>query len=255
MSSPTTPTIQSVDTSLSIIEALHSQGESRVSEIAEVLGKPVSTVHNHLRTLEENGYVLREDERYRIGFRFLELGGYIRSHTNLYLYGRPEVDRLAKETGELANMMIEEQGLGVHLYLAKGDNAISFDAHAGRRFYLHNTALGKAILAYLPEARVEQIIECHGLPQQTEKTISDREELDEELATIRERGYAFDNEERVSGERCVAAPVLSDNELVGSVSVSGPASRLKAEKFEQEIPEKVIQAADLIGINIKYDQP
>lgn len=255
MSSPTTPTVQAVDTSFRIIEALHEQGESRVSEIAEMLDKPVSTVHNHLRTLEENGYVLREEEQYRIGFRFLELGGYIRSHTDLYLYGRPEVDRLAKETGELANIMIEEQGLGVHLYLAKGDNAISFDAHAGRRFYLHNTALGKAILAHLPEARVNQIIERHGLPQQTENTISNQEELFEELTTIRERGYATDNQERVTGERCIAAPVLSDGELVGSVSVSGPASRMKAEKFEQELPEKVIQAADLIGINIKYDQP
>jgi DNA-binding IclR family transcriptional regulator len=149
--------------------------------------------------------------------------------------------------------MIEEHGLGLHLYLSEGENALRFDAHTGRRFTLHNNALGKAILSEYPRERVEDILDEHGLERKTERTITDRAAFFEELDAIRDRGYARDNEERIEGLRCVAAPITVDGSVLGSVSVSGPASRIKGERFDETLPETVVRTTDVLAINIQYD--
>jgi DNA-binding IclR family transcriptional regulator len=121
------------------------------------------------------------------------------------------------------------------------------------RVGLHCTSLGKAILAYLPEERVDEIVDRWGLPARTADTITTREELDAELERIRERGYAQDNGERLSGLRCVAAPITdTDGVAIGAVSVAGPTSRMKGERFESEIPERVQSVANVTEINLTY---
>jgi DNA-binding IclR family transcriptional regulator len=121
------------------------------------------------------------------------------------------------------------------------------------RVPLQTTALGKTILANRPADEVDEIIERHGLPAVTERTITDRDELDECLATVRERGYAYDDEERIEGMRCVAAPVTdSTGRAVAAVSVSGPKSRMRGESFEETIPNAVLQTANVIEVNLTY---
>jgi DNA-binding IclR family transcriptional regulator len=113
--------------------------------------------------------------------------------------------------------------------------------------------MGKAILAHLPESRVHEILDRHGLPEKTEQTITERDALFEELSEIRERGVAFDREERLSGLRCVAVPILSNSSRVeGALSVSGPTSRMQGERFESELPERLRSAANVIELNITY---
>jgi DNA-binding IclR family transcriptional regulator len=112
--------------------------------------------------------------------------------------------------------------------------------------------MGKAILAHFPEKRVRDILDRHGLPKITEHTVDDEETLFEELEQIRQQGYARDLEERVRGMRCVAAPILRDGEVLGAVSVSGPASRMQGERFETEIPDHVMGTANVIEVNITY---
>jgi DNA-binding IclR family transcriptional regulator len=119
--------------------------------------------------------------------------------------------------------------------------------------HLHCTALGKAILAYLPEERVREIIDTHGLPERTDATITDEEELFDELEGIRDRGYARDMEERVAGLLCVAAPIRNlDGDPLGAISVSGPTSRMKGERFDEEVPEELTSTANVIELNLNY---
>lgn len=245
--------VRSVQTTLSLIHALRDLGAANLPELAEYLDMPTSTVHNHIRTLADEAYVISDGEQYRLGLRFLELGGGTRGRLDLYKHGRPEVDSLAASTGELANIMCEEADHGAHIYLAKGEDAVVFDTHAGKRYPLHNNALGKAILAHLPAERTDSILSTLTLTETTGNTITDIDELHDELEQIRERGYALDDEERISGLRCVAAPVVVDDDVLGSVSVSGPATRIKGKKFRERYPEEVTRAADIIGINIQYD--
>lgn len=235
-----------------IIEALKTAETAGVSSLARRLDMNKSTVHNHLSTLVEEGYVVRENEDYRLSLQFLELGGYIRSQMPLYKVAEPEVRQLADETGELANLAVEERGRTSYLLRAKGERAVDLDTYAGMRTPMHSTALGKAILAHLPAERVDSILDQYGLPRETPATITERTDLQEELDRIRDQGYALDREERLEGLRCVAAPITSDDRVLGALSVSAPTSRMKPERFDNRVPELVQSAANVVELNITH---
>lgn len=244
--------VKATETTLSIVEELRSNGPSRVTELADDIAISKSAVHNHLSTLRDYGYVIKEGESYRLSLKFLDIGGRLRRRMAIYKVAEPEVNRLANQTGELTNLFTEEQGMGVYLYRSKGSNALDFDTYAGKRKYLHATAVGKSILASLPKERVHEIIDEHGLPAQTENTISDREELMTELEATKDRGFSMDDEETTPGVRCVAAPIKTDGEVHGAISISAPTSRLRGEKFETEYPNEVKSGANVIELNLKY---
>ncbi|WP_232685929.1 IclR family transcriptional regulator [Halobacterium zhouii] len=247
------PSVQSVETTFRILEALHDRGGAGVTELASALSVPKSTVHNHLQTLRRNEYVVADDGTYRVGCRFLELGAHARDRRAIYEVARPEVERLAEETGELSGVLVEEHGRGVFLHRAMGERAVHVDTYAGKRIALHGPALGKAILAALPESRVDDIVERHGLPPLTENTITDRDELGAELERIRETGVAFDDEERLDGLRSVAAAITGpDDEVLGAVSVAGPTTRLRDDRFREDLPEAVRSAVNVIDLNVTY---
>ncbi|GAB3671439.1 IclR family transcriptional regulator [Halopiger thermotolerans] len=249
---PTYP-VQAAATTFRIVEALHELEGAGVAELAAELEMPKSTVHDHLRTLTEAEYLVNEDGTYHVGARFLELGGFARSRMKLYQVASPEIKKLAEETGEHANLMIEEHGKGIFLNKFKGEDAVTLDTHIGKRVHLHTTALGKTILAYRPESTVDEIIDRHGLPAVTERTITDEDELKAQLAEIRERGYAVDDEERVLGMRCIAAPICDENdEPLGAISVSGPTNRFTGDRFDEEIPKHVLSTANVIEVNMTY---
>jgi DNA-binding IclR family transcriptional regulator len=246
-------TIGATARSFQIIEALQQLDGAGVAELARHLDMPNSTVHDYLQTLTELRYLVKEDDEYHIGARFLELGGYVRDRMKLYHVADPEIKKLAETTGEHANLMIEEHGHGIFLEKSKGKDAVQLDTYEGMRVHLHTTALGKAILANLPDERVEEIIEEHGLPGITPNTITDEAELRDELVTIRDRGYAIDDEERVEGMRCIAAPICdSAGYPLGATSISGPVSRLEGETFTEEIPKQVLSTANVIEVNMTY---
>jgi DNA-binding IclR family transcriptional regulator len=181
------------------------------------------------------------------------MGEYTRQQTKLLEVAKSEIDELAEETGEIANLMIEEHGRGIYVYISKGEKAVNLDTHVGTRQYLHTSAVGKSILSKMDDEELEQIIERHGLPAETPNTVTSEEQLYGELDEIRERGVAFDGEERAEGIRCVAAPITDTEEnLLGAVSVSGPSTRVKGDHLRQKIPEKVQHVSTVIGINAFY---
>lgn len=253
MPRPARNPLQSVATTFEILNALKELDGAGVTELSQHLDVPKSTVHNYLSTLEQEGYVVKDDAEYRVGLRFLELGAYARHVQQLFEIAKPEVDRLADETGELANLLVEEHGRGSYLYRAYGDQAVRVKAHVGTRVPLHTTALGKAILAFLPPEEVDEIVEQHGLDAPTDRSISTRGELDDALSAVRDRGVAFDDEERIDGLRCVAAPIRDDgDEVIGAISVSGPTNRLRGDRFREEMAQKVLEVANVIELNVTY---
>ncbi|WP_049986153.1 IclR family transcriptional regulator [Halobellus rufus] len=242
--------VQAVQISCDIIQALREKDGAGVSELAEHLDRSKATIHSHLTTLADNEFVVKRDDSYEISLRFVDIGEYAKSQVDIYEVTKKELERLAEETGEVAQFMVEEHGRGVYLHKASGKNAIQTASYVGNRKYLHCTALGKAILSQLPEERVEQIIDRHGLPQRTENTVSTREELFDALETVRREGVAYDDEEVLQGLRCVAAPIKHANgDLHGAISISGPTSRFKGDRFHEELPEVVQGAANIIEVN------
>lgn len=254
MATKSEDTVKSVETAVQIIEAVQEKGEVTVSELSQELDLSKSAVYKHLQTLRNERYIIKKDSNtYRIGLRFLNLGQKALQQRETYEVAKPELTSLAEETGEMANLMVEEAGFGVFIFKADSDQAVNLDTYVGKEVHLHTTALGKALLAFLPPEKVDAIIEQHGLPQITENTITNREELKECLTTIRERGYAFDEGERLEGLRCVATPILdTEDQPIGAISVSGPASRMQGERFSEELPTKLKRARNIIELNILY---
>lgn len=253
MAKPAKHAVKSVETGLNVLDTLKELDGAGVSELATHLEIPKSTVHNYLSTLVQEEYVVKRGSTYHVGIRPLEYGAYARSQLDIYEIAKPEVDELAATTGELANLMIEEHGRGSYLHRAHGEKAVQVEAHVGTRVPLHGTGLGKAILAHLPEERVDEIVDKHGLSSSTPNTITDRAVLDEELDQIREEGIAFDDGERIAGLRCVAAPILSnDDRILGAISLSGPSNRIRDDRFSNELPDRVLEAVNVIELNVTY---
>lgn len=246
-------TIRSVETAFDIVEHLKETDGAGVSELAAELDLAKSTVHSHLATLYSKGYVTRDGDTFHVALRFLDLGNYARERDVLYQVGRPKVDELAEQTGEKVWILAEEHGRGIHLYVASGKRSVRTYARTGQLNYLHQLAAGKAILAFLPDERIDEIVDRYGLPARTEDTITDPEELRDELEAIRERGFAQNREESIPGLHAVGVPITDeDGVAIGSLSLSAPAKRLRGERFDEEVPNLLLGIANEIEINMAY---
>jgi len=249
-----TNSIRAVERTFELLEALHQKGTAGVTELANEVGVAKSTVHSHLMTLKQMGYVLNNHGEYQLSYRFLMLGGARRDSNPFFRMSKEHVDELAEETGDIAAATTEEDGENVYLYVSNGKHAVKMDIQLGTRLPLHCLASGKAILSMLPDARVEQIVDEKGLPPRTSNTITGHDRLFEELEKIRSRGFAFDNEERIEGMRAVAAPVRNESKdtVLGAIVVSGSTNRVKGDYFREELPELVTRRAREIEINATY---
>lgn len=253
MSSDAPRTIQSVRHACRVVETLRERGEAGVTDLADELGLAKSAVHGHLSTLREEGFVVKDGRTYRLSLRYLDLAEHVRDRIPRYDVVAEQVEELATQTGEVIHFGVEERGEVVYVTKARGESAVETASGIGKRMPLHSTSLGKAILARLAPERVDEIVERRGLPERTPATITDPETLREELARVRERGYAVDDEERARGLRCVAVPIRSpDGRVLGSISVSSPRSRLRGDRLAHEIPEMVQDAANVVELDINY---
>lgn len=243
--------VETVETAIALLETIKRLDGARLTEVVAEHDLAKSTVRRHLKTLERNGYLVTEGKEYDVALRFLDYGIFARNNSSLYHAARSKVDELAEETGERVWCMSEENGLVTNLCTASGKKSVRTTARVGARTYLHQIAGGKAILARLPEERVETIVDRRGLPAKTERTITDRDELHEELAEIRERGIAYNRQESINGLHAVAAPIVREGSTpIGSISISGPANRMKGTYFEETLPDLLLGTTNEIELNM-----
>ena len=259
MSNQTGPRqVQSVSRACEILSYLKDNGACHLTQIADDLELTPGTVHTYLSTLRTAGFVQQTRERYNLGLAFVPYSRRIKSQTPLYKAGKNETDRLAHKYDAVSHLTTELDGQIVTLHEISGEDAVGKKLHTQKQeqpwFRIHCTAAGKAILAYLPEEQVSSILTRRDLPAYTSHTITDPDELLEELQEIRERGYSVNDQESMHGNRGFAAPILLDSgTLVGAISISGPANSWKDELFTEELPEAVMRSANNIEINLSTD--
>lgn len=238
-----------------IIQYLQEEGPAQLSQIAADLGMSKSTVHRHLNTLHDLRYVSRQEDKYQLGLRFTRLGHAARTRDKSFRKAQEHVRELAAETGERAQFVVEDHGLGVYLYMETGNQAIETGMGPGRQIHLHCSSSGKAILANSSREYVDNIIERWGLPKMTEHTITDRERLYKGLEQVRERGVAFNRQEYVEGLTAASVPVKDNlGEVVGTLSVSAPASRMENERIEETIPNLLLGSANALELELTYSR-
>jgi DNA-binding IclR family transcriptional regulator len=246
--------LKTVRTATTVVDALATLDGAGVTELAAHLELSKSSVHAHLATLREAGYLTKKGEEYRLSYQFLLFGEYVRNSSPLFEFGRSKANHLAQETGHYSHLFTEERGLGINVYESRGEKASDYEYQSRKlqqREPLHVTASGKVVLAHLPEERVQEIVREHGLARMTGNTITDEAKLLEELESVRENGFAINDEEEIDGFRAVAAPIrVRGDEILGSISVSGPTAFFSEEKLSEEISEKVMNAAGMIEVDI-----
>jgi DNA-binding IclR family transcriptional regulator len=246
-------TVRTAETMFDIVQRLAENDGASLAELAAELDYAKSTVHRHLHTLEELGYVVWRDDGYHVGLRFLEVGVTARSGYRGYDLVRQKVEEIAAETGERAQFFVEEHGKAVYLARAVGEQAVRTDPGLGSRIPLYAASAGKAILAELPEPELSDMLERMSFEPVTDHTVTDPDELRAEVEAGRERGYFFNREESLRGTHAVGVAICGpDGEVIGGLSVTGPSHRLTGERFESELPDLLLGAANELELNIAH---
>ena len=226
--------VQVLDRVLAILDALSTErGDASVGELSEALKLHKSTVHRLLMILSHYRMVEREENtgRYHLGLKLFELGTVAIGKFNIRERARTHLQRLLDEVDETVHLCVLDGGEVLYLDKIESTRSIRMACRTGRRNPAHCTAVGKAILAHLPEREVDEVLKQHGLPRFTPRTITSPAAFKAELRAIRERGYSVDDEEVEEGVRCVGAAVLGRHgRPLAAVSVSSPAFRVTMEK-------------------------
>jgi DNA-binding IclR family transcriptional regulator len=248
--------IQTVTNALALLEAFENEASLGVSELSRRLALHKNNVFRLLATLEERGFVEQEPggDRYRLSLRCLELGGAFVRSRRLLREAQPLLDTLASELGESAHLAALSGFQVVHLAGAQSDQLLVAGMRIGRRLPAHATALGKALLAFSPEAlrhAYDEHVVSGGLVPRTSATLTDRMKLLEELHAVASRGVALDLEECERGVVCVAAPVVDGTgRLVAAISISGPRARLTEEALAGPVARHVAGCADSLSARL-----
>jgi DNA-binding IclR family transcriptional regulator len=195
----------------------------------------------------------RETGRYRLGLRLFEFGSKAIAALDLRGHARPYLDQLQRELGETVFFCILDEGQVLYLEKVESQQSVRTGCTVGSRAPAYCTAVGKAMLAELPEAEVNDIIRRWGLKAITANTITTAAALRSELRAVRSRGYAIDNEEKEQGLRCVSAAVRGHSgTMFAALSVSGPAFRVTKERIP-EIAEAVMRVASELSAELGYE--
>lgn len=218
-------TVRAVDRVCAILNLLQESIEGiTLIDVAGTTGLPKSSAYRYLWTLEAHRYVERDTNsgRYRLGLGFA--GKQSRHLEILRQRAHPVLERLRDRFGETINLGVLDGDAIVYLDIVESRRSVRLAANPGDRDPLHSTALGKAVAAHLPEARVRAILTDQGMESRTPNTITSLDDYLVELSRVRRLGYALDNAENEIDGRCVAAPILGIG-LPAGLSFSAPSAR------------------------------
>lgn len=229
--------IQTVVNALDILDYMQScDGEVGVTEVGQALKMHKSNVSRLLSTMESKGYVNKDMEsgKYTLGTRIVELAKTRLDQMDLRSHARPFLEELVKKTNETAHLAILDQGRIIYIDKVDTPQTLMMRSKIGYRAFPHCTALGKAILAALPEGEMNALLQEQSMPRLTPNTITDAVALRDHLRRVKDQGFAIDEEENEEGIRCAAAPIRDyTGHVVGAISISAPIMRVSRQQVQE----------------------
>jgi DNA-binding IclR family transcriptional regulator len=252
--------IGSLAKGIKIMELLAEQKQLTVSGVAKLLGSNRAASHRFLATLRELGYVEKDEEdRYRLTFKVFELGMKVANRFEIRQIARPLMQELALAFRETVNLgHFDGKGI-LHVDKINSLEILRMDSPIGSRAPAYCTALGKAVLAFLPREEFERFLSRATLKPHGPNTITTKKLFRLAVEDIRHRGYAVDDEELSAGLRCVAAPVFDHTGRAAyAISVSGPSLRMTPKRIEDIHPlvQKICrQLSQQLGNTFPEDPP
>lgn len=242
-------TIKAVQRTFRLIEALAEDAEGKgILQLAKDTGLPASTVHRMLHTLSDVGYITqaRSNDQYRLTTKLLEVASRAVVGPGLKAVAAARLPQLRDATRESTHLAVLEgrQVVTIDSYLSLERNLV--DCHVGEQLSLHSSSVGKVLLAHLPSAKLDSLLDQLELKRYTPHTLCTRAEVRAELDRVQSQGYALDLDEVEIGIRCIAAPVRDGSgAVVAAVGISGPSTRLTDERLKGLIEQVVAAARDI----------
>jgi DNA-binding IclR family transcriptional regulator len=247
--------IGAVDRALDILDLFSQQvPELGIAEIAEATGLHKSTAAGLVYTLEARGYLGQNpaNRKYRLGPRLAERAAVFLSQAEVRRAAEPHLRTLQREVDESLNLAIRDGADVIYIERVSSSQTLGMRAGIGRRAPTYCTALGKALLAALPDAEVTRLFPNPAFAPMTASTLPDLPHLLADLAETRRRGYALDDEENEYGGRCVAAAVYDHTgQAVAAVSISAPTQRFPREQVPA-YGRRVAAAAQAISAELGF---
>lgn len=243
--------IRSVTRALQVLIAVSELGEADLSTVARTVGLHPTTTLRMLESLRSRDLVRQRRGLYEIGARAFEIGCSFVNRKPLAHEAQALVDELARRANETASFGILDDGEVLYLAIASGERELGIQSTAGGRHPAYCTALGKALIADLSWDAVESILERHPPVRLTSSTFVDPAKLRRELARVARQGFAVDEEERIPGVVCVAAPIRDQTgAVVAAISISGPRLRLTSRRIPslaQQVRKIADEASGILG--------
>jgi IclR family transcriptional regulator, KDG regulon repressor len=251
-------TVQSIVRALTLLEALGDRGgEIGIADLSKRVGLHVSTTHRILGTLIERGYARQNPDtgRYALGAKALHLADSYLGQVDLRRVARSILERLSRETGETANIVILDGREVLYLDKAESHQTLRIFSRIGHRAPLHCTAVGKVLLAYRSKEEADALLGAGPLEALTGHTITSPSQLRQELDKIRDQGFALDREECEEETCCIAVPIRNARGGVeASLSISAPAVRLTPRRMEELIP-LMIRTGQEVSVQVGFSGP
>jgi IclR family transcriptional regulator, acetate operon repressor len=250
------PGTQAVLRAVALLKAFtDSAPEQGLTDLARKAGLNKTTAFRMLTALESAGLIAKnvETEAYRLGPEAIALGGRALRSNHLYLASRPELEALARKTGETATLEVLMGAETLILDEVLAHHFIGTMPSVGTRWPAHTTSTGKAMLAHRIDAELAEFLETR-LGKPTQYSIASASALKRELLKTKERGYAIAKEELEIGFVAVGAPVRNHEAVVvAAISLGGPSVRMTDERLKSVAP-LVVQAADRISKRLGYSK-
>ena len=254
--------IRAVERALVLLKTfLGNEAELGASEIGKRVELDPSTTFRMLVTLEEHGFVRQDPAsgKYRLGASCLELGSQFLKFNDVRKSAVDVMQKLRDQFGETVHLGILDGNEIVYLEKMTGLHAIGLmSSRVGGRAPAHATAIGKVLLAYLPDGELGTRLPRWKLTRCTANTLTNWKELEKETARVREQGYALDNQEFEPGVKCIAAPIFSHKGIAAALSISGPLERMdghiKANGLIEQFKKTTAEISKELGWGSGIDQ-
>ncbi|MFY0543792.1 IclR family transcriptional regulator [Brevibacillus sp. H7] len=244
--------IRVLDRAFDILEALAAEAELTLGEISVRTGLALATAYRSVQTMVSRGYIDQDARtgKYRLGMQIVRLSGQAVSRIDVIRVATPHLQDLSKRTGLNVNLSIFDNGKALCLVNIETMQDFMMGIKVGQRLPIHAGALSKVILANLPPEQIPALL--GNLEPFTPHTIANKDTLQQELDTIRSRGYAVSNGELAVGVSALAAPLFDHgNRAVAGISLSGPKSDFSEENTGRFI-EELLAAASQISRELGY---
>ncbi len=250
--------MKALDRALNVMSLLASDGQMGLSELARRLSIPKAAAFRILQTLQARGCVHFDPstQTYGLGITLLHLADKVRSQESISEISYPYLVELANRSGETSSVGVLKTGCVLILKAARPEGRVILNADLGPTSPIHSSALGKVLLAYSPPDVLEQFFRTTRLERYTPNTITTQTELEADLVRTRQRGWALDEEETEECLVCIAAPVFSAHSLAAAVSISGPATRVRArqEQLTSQVCGTALAVSTRLGWHAQHCQ-